>query len=209
MSERIRILLVDDHQVVREGLRALLDVEPDFDVVGEATDGFEAVRLTGELGPSLVVMDVGLPGATGVDATKRIAERYPGVRVVMLSMHDDGPTVERALRAGAEGYVLKGAGSGVLKEAIRVVAAGERYLSPEVAEYLLAVAEPNRRPGLTQREREILKLVAEGHTGKQIANLLAISPKTVENHRGHIMDKLGIRTTAGLVRYALKAGLTA
>lgn len=202
--KKIRLLLAEDHLVVREGLRALLSSEPEFDVVAEATDGFEAVRLAQEHEPQVVIMDVGLPGLSGVDAAKRIKRELPLVKIVMLSMHDDGPTVQRASKAGATGYVLKGDGIGTIKQAVRTVVAGGSYTSPGLFEPVASESST----ALTDREREILKLVAEGLTGRQIAQLLYISAKTVENHRGRIMAKLGIHSTAGLVRYALKEGLT-
>jgi len=200
-------MLVEDHQVVREGLRALLDAEPDIEVVAEADDGFRALDVAREATFDIAVMDVALPGLSGIDVTRRLAELQPTIAIVMLSMHDEGPTVERALRAGARAYVLKGAGVDKVKEAIRAVARGERYLSAGVADFALDDAVAGAGSTLTQRERQILKLVAEGYTGRQIAALLSISPKTVENHRGRLMDKLGIHSTAGLVRYAMKAGL--
>lgn len=207
MSAPIRVMLVEDHQVVREGLRALLDAEPDIEVVAEADDGFRALDVAREATFDIAVMDVALPGLSGIDVTRRLAELQPTIAIVMLSMHDEGPTVERALRAGARAYVLKGAGVDKVKEAIRAVARGERYLSAGVADFALDDAVAGAGSTLTQRERQILKLVAEGYTGRQIAALLSISPKTVENHRGRLMDKLGIHSTAGLVRYAMKAGL--
>lgn len=207
MSAPIRVLLVEDHQVVREGLRALLDAEPDFEVVAEAEDGFRALEAARTTQFDIAVMDVALPGLSGIDAARQLKELMASVEIVMLSMHDEGPTVERALRAGARAYVLKGAGVDEVKKAIRAVAAGQRYLSDGVADYALADDVAGAGSALTQRERQILKLVAEGYTGRQIAALLSISPKTVENHRGRLMDKLGIHSTAGLVRYAMKAGI--
>lgn len=206
---RTRILLVEDHQMVREGLRTLLAGEPDFEVVGEASDGAEAVRLAGELAPHVVVMDVELDGLSGIEATKRLARERPETAVVALSMHDDAPTVDRALRAGVRGYVLKGSGVSALCEAIRIVRRGETFLSPAVSRYVL----PGylRRRGtdadpLTDREREVVDLIAEGLTSREIAERLGLRPKTVENHRARIMEKLGIHTTAGLVRWTLGRG---
>ncbi len=207
MTATIRVMLVEDHQVVREGLRALLEAESDIDVVAEADSGFRALEVARQTEFDIAVMDVALPGLSGIDVTRELKEMRPSVQVVMLSMHDEGPTVERALRAGARAYVLKGAGIDKVRAAIRAVAAGERYLSDGVAEYALADEVAGAGAALTQRERQILKLVAEGYTGRQIAALLSISPKTVENHRGRLMHKLGIHSTAGLVRYAMKAGL--
>jgi DNA-binding NarL/FixJ family response regulator len=208
---KIRVLLVEDHQVVREGLRALLRNEPDMEVVGETDGGEAGVRLAEEVGPDVVVMDVSMPGLSGIEAARRLRKTRPDQAVVVLSMHDDAPTVDAALRAGARGYVLKGRGVGALCEAIRTAARGEVYLSPEVSSYVLqgylsggATEDPDP---LSPREREILQLIAEGHTGRIIAERLGLKPKTVDNHRANIMDKLGIHTTAGLVRYALRAGL--
>ncbi len=207
---KIRVLLVEDHQVVREGLRALLRNEPDLEVVGETEGGAEGVRLAETLAPDVVVMDVAMPGLSGIEAARRLRKARPEQAVVFLSMHDDAPTVDAALRAGARGYVLKGRGVSTLCEAIRTASRGEVYLSPEVSGYVLqgylhggqGEADP-----LSPREREILQLIAEGHTGREIAGRLGLKPKTVDNHRANIMDKLGIHTTAGLVRYALRAGL--
>jgi DNA-binding NarL/FixJ family response regulator len=205
------VLLVEDHQVVREGLRALLRNEPDLEVVGEAADGADALRVVEQLRPDVAVVDVGLPGLSGVEVTRRLVRSRPEVQVVILSMHDDAPTVDRALRAGARGYVLKGSGVAALCEAVRTVRRGEVYLSPGVSEYVLQGylrADAPEKDPLSEREREVLQLVAEGFTARQIAERLGLKPKTVENHRAAIMDKLGIHTTAGLVRYALRTGRT-
>lgn len=208
---KIRVLLVEDHQVLREGLRALLRNEPDLEVVGETGSGAEGVRVAEEIGPDVVVMDVAMPGGNGIEAARRLRKARPDQAVVFLSMHDDAPTVDAALRAGARGYVLKGRGVGALCEAIRTAARGEVYLSPEVSSYVLQGylqgGQAQEADPLSPREREILELIAEGHTGREIAQRLGLKPKTVDNHRANIMDKLGIHTTAGLVRYALRAGL--
>lgn len=208
--QRTRVLLAEDHQVVREGLRALLAKEPSIEVVGEAADGLQAVELAARLAPQVVVMDLGMPGLSGADATRRLRKTNPETQVVVLSMHDDAPTVDAALRAGARGYVLKGGGVEHLLEAIRTVLRGEVYLSPGVSDYVLqGYLSAQRAPAdpLTDREREILKLVAEGCTGREIAERLGLKAKTVENHRARICEKLDVHTTAGLVRYALRAGL--
>lgn len=211
MSERrTRVLLAEDHQVVREGLRALLAAEPDLEIVGEASDGPGAQSLAEQLAPEVVVMDIGLPGLSGVEVTRRLRKSHPEIQVVILSMHDDAPTVDAALHAGARGYVLKGLGVAKLRDAIRTVQRGEVYLSAGVSEYVLqGYLSAQRAPvdPLSDREREILKLVAEGRTGREIAAALGLKPKTVENHRAHICEKLDIHTTAGLVRYALRAGI--
>ena len=205
----IRVLIAEDHQIVREGLRALLRAEKDLAVVGETGDGAEAVRLAGELSPDVVLMDIALKGLSGVEAIRRLAERCPGLPAIVLSMYDDPATVERALRAGARGYVVKGRGVDSLCEAIRAVCRGETWLSPDISDYPLRgfASGKGAVDPLSPREREILELLAEGLSGPQIAERLGLRPKTVENHRARIMEKLGIHTTAGLVRYALQIGL--
>jgi DNA-binding NarL/FixJ family response regulator len=205
-GERIRILLVEDHQMVREGLRTLLAGEADFEVVGEASEGADAVRLARELAAHVIVMDIELAGLSGIEATKRVLRERPEAAVIALSMHDDAPTVDRALRAGARGYVLKGSGVAALCEAIRIVRRGETFLSPAISRLALP---SGGRPGgsdadpLSDRERQVLELIAQGYTSREIAERLGLRPKTVENHRARIMEKLGIHTTAGLVRWAL------
>lgn len=210
IGRRIRVLLAEDHQVVREGLRALLAAEPDLEVVGEARDGMEALALAEKLLPEVVVMDLGMPGLGGVEVTRRLRKAHPAIQVVVLSMHDDAPTIDAALHAGARGYVLKGLGIADLREAIRSAQRGEVYLSPGVSEYVLqGYLQAQKAPAdpLSDREREVLKLIAEGRTGREIAELLGLKAKTVENHRARICEKLQIHTTAGLVRYALRAGI--
>jgi two-component system, NarL family, response regulator NreC len=214
MAERrdaIRVLLAEDHQVVREGLRALLGQERDIAVVAEARDGLAVEGQVAEERPDVVVLDIGLPRLNGIEVTRRLRERHPEVRVLILSMYDDAQTADQALRAGARGYVLKGVGVADLCQAIRRVHRGEVYLSPQIAEfvlqgYLTTKGAPETDP-LSQREREILQLIVEGFTARQIAGRLGLSPKTVENHRANIMDKLGIHTIAGLVRHAMRRGL--
>jgi len=199
-----RLLLVEDHQMVREGLRALLDAEEDFEVVGEASSAEEALSAFAALSPDVMVVDITLKGLDGVELMRRIREASPEAKLVVLTMHDDPATVGRALRAGASGYVLKGSGVVGLSEAIRQVMRGQKYLSAEVAHYAAAGLRDDGGPdALTDREREVLALICEGFTGREIAERLGLRPKTVENHRAHIMEKLGIHTTAGLVRYAL------
>lgn len=211
MVERpIRVLLAEDHRVVREGLCRLLADQVDLRVVAEASDGQEAIELAEAKGPDVVVMDVGLPGLNGIEASRRLQRTRPDIRVVILTMHDDATTVDRALRAGARGFVMKGRGVETLCEAIRTVHRGEVYLSPEVSDYVvqgyLSGANPEQDP-LTEREREVLQLVAEGYTSDEIAERTGLRPKTVRNYRTAIMDKLSIHTTAGLVRYALRHGI--
>jgi DNA-binding NarL/FixJ family response regulator len=213
---KIKLLLAEDHAMVREGLRALLSAEPGVEVIAEASDGADAVERAEALGPDVVVMDVGLPGLNGIEATRRLHRSRPDIKVLILSMRDDATTVDGALRAGARGYVLKGLGSEALREAIRTVARGQVYLSAGISEYVLqgylkggaAANEAQTSDPLTEREREILQLIAEGYTSHEIADRLGLKAKTVQNHRTNLMEKLGIHTTSGLVRYALSAGLT-
>jgi DNA-binding NarL/FixJ family response regulator len=209
----IRLLLAEDHQIVREGLRSLLASAEDLRVVAEAHDGAEAAQLAQELGPDVVLMDVGLPGLNGIEATRQIRAARPDIRILILTMHDDANTVDRALRAGAQGYMLKGCATEELCDAIRAIHRGEVILHPSISQYVLqgylrgSKGEPVHDP-LTSREREILQLIAEGFTSHEIAERLDIKTKTVQNYRTIIMDKLGIDTTAGLVRYAMRVGLT-
>lgn len=208
----IRLLIAEDHQLMREGLRALLTSIEDMRVIAEADDGQDAVARALDLGPDVVLMDVGLPGLNGIDATQRLATQRPDIRVLIVTMHDDAQTVDRALRAGARGFVLKGGGVDTLSDAIRTVAKGDVFLDPKIAQYVLQgylrsddneVSIP-----LTPREREILQLIAEGNTSREIAERLGVKTKTIQNYRAQIMDKLDVRTTAGLVRTAMKLGLT-
>lgn len=213
----IKVMLVEDHAVVREGLKALLAAEEDIIIVGEASSGEEAVEVAGRTGPQLVIMDLRLPGMSGIEATRALKEAFPGVGVVVLSMYDDEDTVLRALRAGASGYVLKRAGIEELLKAVRLVARGEAYLDSAVARRVVegvqkGAADGVRGPGgegaeLTPRETEILRLVARGMTNAEIARRLFISVKTVQAHRANIMKKLGAHDRVELVKYALKKGL--
>jgi DNA-binding NarL/FixJ family response regulator len=206
---RIRVLLAEDHQIVREGLRALLQSDPDMEVVGEAAEGDEAVRLAEERSPDVLVIDLSMPGVDGIEAIRRLRTSRPAILVVVLSMHDDAPTVDRALQAGARAYVLKGHGITGLREAIRAVRRGEVYLSSGISEFVLQgyLKKQPAADELSERERDVLKLIAEGFTGGEIARQLGLSPRTIEHHRARIADKLDIRTTAGLVRYALRTRL--
>lgn len=212
----IRILLADDHTLVRAGIRSLLEQVPNVEVVAEANDGRDALRLIHEHQPDIVFMDVTMQGLNGLDATAQITKTCPGVQVIMLSMHKNEEYVSQALRVGAAGYLLKDAATTELELAVQAVARGETYLSPAVSKHVVdrylqrvnntteSASEPTR---LTVRQREILQLIAEGHTTKQIASLLHLSAKTVETHRSQLMDRLGIRHIAGLVRYAVRTGL--
>lgn len=213
----IRVLVADDHAILRQGLRAILEVEADIEVVGEAADGREAVRKARLLAPDIVVMDISMPRMNGLEATGRIIEECPAIRVVALSMHSMEEYVYSLLKAGAKGYVLKESVSSDLVEAIRVVMSGGTYLHPSIStrgvDGLLGRPRSGGRKGvldvLTAREREILQLIAEGNTNKEIATLLVLSVKTIENHRTRIMDKLEIHNVAGLTRYAISHGIVA
>lgn len=214
MTERIRIVIVEDHTIVREGLRPLLDGRG-VEVIGEAGDGLEAVRLVKELAPELVIMDVALPRLGGIEATRRIVKGNPDTKVIMLTIHDEPQYVFKSLEAGARGYLVKDAPLEELMTAIKAVMRGETYLSsnfpPGLIESYAKMVKRGKKADefsqLTRREREILQYIAEGHTSPQIAKALFISKKTVENHRANIMEKLGIHDTAGLVRYAIKIKL--
>jgi DNA-binding NarL/FixJ family response regulator len=202
---KIAVLLVDDHALVRRGFRRLLEDEPDIVVQGEAGDGEEAVRLTKELSPNVVVMDCALPGVNGLVATRRILEENKDVAVLMLSMHSEDTWVRQALEAGARGYMLKNAVDLELVTAIRRVAAGEVVLDPQIDR--LTTLKGQRETGLTIRELEILQLIVDGKSNKEIASQLNLSANTVAVHRANIMDALGIHKTAELVVYAIRNGL--
>jgi DNA-binding NarL/FixJ family response regulator len=214
-----RILLADDHELVRAGIRSLLQRLHDVQVVAEASDGAEALRLVATEQPDIVLMDIGMAGLNGLEATERIAQAFPAVRVIILSMHDNKEYVLQALRAGAAGYLLKDSAKAELELAVRAVARGETYLSPPVSKHVIAayVQRAHGAPGmsiddiplerLTSRQREVLQLIAAGQTSQSIASTLNISVKTVETHRAQIMERLDIHDVAGLVRYALRIGL--
>ena len=210
-----KVLLADDHKIVREGLRVLLEREEDLEVVAEAENGRDAVRLARELGPDVVVMDIAMPDLNGVEATRQIQRRCPACRVIALSAHSDQRFVSETLEAGAAGYLLKGCTLEELVRGIRTVADGYTYLSPRVANavvegHVRAPAAEAKPTGsvLTAREREVLQLLTEGHGTKQIACRLHVSTKTIDTHRQHIMDKLDIHNVAELTKYALRHGLT-
>jgi two-component system response regulator NreC len=211
----IRILLADDHKITRQGLRSLLDKEFDMEVVAEAEQGRTAVRLVRELSPQVVIMDVTMPDLNGVEAARQIVSEFPDVKIIALSMHSDSLFVTEMLRSGASGYLLKDCAFEELARAIRTVVAGKTYLSPSISgvvvdDYLhrLSKAVLSGSEVLTDREREVLQLLAEGKSTKQIALKLHISVKTVETHRRQIMDKLDIHTVAELTKYAIRKGLT-
>lgn len=207
----IRILIADDHGVVAEGLKHVVEAQPDMEVVSLAVDGREAVRQARELQPDVVLMDLSMPELNGADATRAILERDARCRVIVLSMYSEREYVRRALKAGAAGYVVKRSAAKEVVEAIRAVHAGQRYLSPRVADVVIddyaADGGDDLLAKLSQREREVLQLLAEGHTGAQIAERLSLSQKTVETYRARLVEKLGIRDVAGLVRFAIQRGI--
>lgn len=209
----IRVLLADDHDLFRAGLRVLLQDLGGFEVVSEAGDGREALRQVEERRPDVVLMDLMMPGLNGLEATARVTREFPGVRVLVLSMNTAEEFVLPALRAGASGYILKNARPTELEQAIRAVARGETYLTPAVSGHLIGdyrrrtPTETDSFDRLTPRQREVLQLVAEGHSSKEIARRLALSVKTVETYRSQLMDALDIRDIAGLTRYAIRKGL--
>lgn len=212
---QIRVLIVDDHTIVREGVRMLLAAQPGIEVVGEGANGHEAVQKARELRPDVVVMDIAMPGMTGLDATRLIKQSNPEVQVLALTVHESEEYFFRLLSAGGSGYVLKGAGSADLIAAVQAVARGDVFLSPSVAkklvsDYLTRVGsgeEQDSYGGLTAREQEVLKLLAEGYTAKEIADKLVVSVSTVQTHRTHIMRKLNLHSRAELIKYAIRRGL--
>lgn len=206
MSNQIRVVLAEDHRLLREGVRALLAADPDIEVVAEASTGREAVEAAVRLEVDLMLMDVRMPDMDGIEATACLREQRPQTSVIMLSLFDEPALVERALGAGARGYVLKGAGVDCLQDAIDVVRRGGVYLSPGLPRQALIGRRQRASSVLTERELEVLALIAKGYTNREIARELGLSPKTVDNHRTHIMEKLDIHNTAGLVRYALAKG---
>lgn len=211
----MNVMIVDDHAIVRQGLRALIEKEPDMEVTVEAATGAEAIRLAREAGPDVIVMDISMPDINGIDATRSITKESPGTRVLALSMEADRRFVVEVLKAGANGYVLKDAAFAELATAIRAVAAGETYLPPRVTtllikEYLQRIPDevPATYETLSQREREILQLIADGGNAKEIAFTFGVSVKTVENQRHSIMKKLDLFSIAELTKYAVRQGLT-
>jgi DNA-binding NarL/FixJ family response regulator len=208
----IRVVLADDHALVRAGMRSLLNTMADVQVVGEAASGEEALELAGREKPDVVLMDIAMKGISGLETAARMRDRHAGVRVVILSMHAGEEYVLQAMRAGAVGYLLKDAATGELELALRSVMRGESWFSPAVSRqvvegYVQRVGGESAADVLTARQREVLRLVAGGKSTKEIAYALNLSVKTVETHRAQIMERLGIRDVAGLVRYALRTGL--
>ena len=210
MTAKIRVLVADDHTIVRQGLVGILAASPEIEVVGQAADGHEAVEKSLEARPDVAVLDVSMPRLNGMEAARRIHEALPATRILVLTMHDDEEYVLKMVRAGASGYLLKDSAASELIAAIKSLRAGQTYFSPHATK---ALAEAYQHPEpqaenpyerLTDREREIFQLVVEGKTNKEIGEILFISPKTVDNHRTRLMEKLGIHSAADLVRYAAK-----
>jgi DNA-binding NarL/FixJ family response regulator len=209
----LRTLLADDHALMRAGLRSLLEAMPGVEVVGEAADGHEALRLIGELKPDVAFFDISMPGLNGLEAAARAAREHPQTRIIILSMHVDDEYVHRALMSGAAGYLLKNSDPSELEMALRAVGRGESWLAPEVSSRVIAYARSDKSGGsgpielLTPRQREVLQLIAEGLSNKEIAHRLNLSVKTIETHRSELMERLDIHGTAGLVRYAIRVGI--
>jgi len=211
----IRVLLAEDHTIVRKGLRSLLDAEAGIEVVGEAGDGREAVRKVQQLSPDIVVMDIAMPGLNGLEGTRQIRKRFPEVKVVILTMHTDEEYILQILASGASGYVVKQAAPRELVSAIQSVHRGGSFFSPSISKKIVegyirqaeATVEANSYQKLTEREREVLQLIAEGHSTREIGQLLHISVKTVETHRAHLTDKLDIHSVAELTQYAIRKGV--
>lgn len=212
---KIRVLLADDHGVVRKGLRFVLESEPDIEVVGEASDGRQAIEASGEKSPNVVVMDIAMPRLNGIDATAQITKHQPQTGVIILSMYSDEEYLLRALTSGAKGYLLKDTAESELVNAVRAVASGKPFFSPDISKTLLEdYLRQLRQKGLndsydllSDREKEVLQLLAEGKTNKEVATVLNLSPYTVETHRTHIMQKLNLHNTAEIVLYAVRKKL--
>lgn len=209
-----KILLADDHKIVRDGLRMLFENEKGLEVIGEAGNGWETLKMTHKLVPDIVIMDITMPGLNGIDTTQRITNELPGVKVIALSMHSDRRFVSGMLEAGASGYLLKDCAMEELAAAVRAVSLNQTYLSPRIADIVVKnyINKAGRNkselfPSLTNREREILQLLAEGKSARQIAGFLHVSIKTVETHRRNIMFKLDLGSTAELIKYAINEGL--
>jgi len=207
----MRVLLADDHTLVRAGIRSLLEAMPGVEVVAESGDGREALDLIAKHRPDVALLDIGMPGLSGLEVAKRASDESPRTKIVILSMHADATYVTQALRAGVAGYLLKGAAVSELPLAFQAVMRGETYLTPKVSrsvvEGFLRDTEPVPVEGLTARQREILQMIAEGHSTREIAKVLNVSIKTIETHRSRLMDRLDIHDVPGLVRFAIRAGL--
>ncbi|HDS84031.1 MAG TPA: response regulator transcription factor [Phycisphaerales bacterium] len=211
----VRVILVDDHEIMREGMCALLRKCEDIEVVGQAANGRAAVELVEQLDPDVVIMDIGMPNLNGIEATRQMKEQRPALKIMALSTHSDGTIVAKMIKAGASGYMLKESAFSELKEGIGTMLQGQIFLCRHISkvvfsDYINMLTNPKaaESDGLSSREREVLQLVSEGHTTKEIAKILHLSPKTVDSHREHIMEKLGIRNVAGLTKYAMREGLT-
>ena len=214
--KRIAVLLVEDHTIVRQGLRLLIEAAGDIEIVGEAKTGREAVRMAGELRPQVIVMDIAMPLMNGLEATRQILKALPEAKVLILSAHSDAEYVEQVVKAGARGYLIKQSSGDVLAQAIRDLHKGQTYFTPSIAKRLKedyqksadgSRLQKRKNMELTSREAELLQLIAEGHVNKQIASELGISIKTVEKHRQHLMAKLNIHDIAGLTRFAIGTGI--
>jgi len=212
---KTKILLVDDHKILRDGICSLVKGYDDMEVVGEAADGRTAIRLVQELSPDVVIMDISMPDLNGIDATRRIIADYPKVKIIALSMHYDKQFVSEIFKAGASGYLIKDSAFDELEHAIRIVMQGKTYINPQIASLVVEslvnqTASTSRKAFslLTEREREVLQLISEGKSTKQIASDLHVSAKTVESHRRQVMGKLNIRNVAELTKYAIREGLT-
>lgn len=213
----IRIVVADDHQIVRNGLRSMFLSSPEFELVGEASSGEEAIALTREMKPDVSILDISMPGLSGIEAARRIKQENPNARILMLTIHDDQEYVYQIVRADANGYILKNAGCAELFAAVKAVASGNRFFSPSISELMIdqffslarqhATVLPASGNILTPRESEILRFIAEGLTSQQIAKKLFLSPRTIDTHRTNLIRKLNIHDTAGLVRYAIETGL--
>ena len=208
---RIRVLLADDHTILRDGIRALLDDQPDIEVIGEAEDGLSTVKMVGKLKPDVVIMDIAMPILNGLEATRQIQRDHPQVKVLILTMHDNEEYIRQVLAAGALGYVLKDAAAHDLLGAIRAVHRGEAVLSPAITRLVIEdylrwgdIRPADTSNGLTPREREILQLIAEGYTNKEIAEILSLSVKTIQSHRSNLMSKLDLHDRGELIKYAIQ-----
>ena len=214
--KKIRVLLAEDHTIVRQGISALLRSEPDMEVAGEASDGLEAIELTKKLIPDVVLMDISMRNLNGLEATRKIKKLFPHTKVLILTMYDNEEWIFQILKAGASGYLIKDSAMTDLTSAIHAIHQGDSYLSPSISKKVIdeyiRKAELGEKKGvedlLSAREREILQLIGEGHSVPQIASLLCISKKTVEAHKTHIMEKLNIHDKVGLIKYAIRTGLT-
>lgn len=213
--KKIKVIIADDHTIVRKGLCALLDGENDIDVIGEAENGREAIKQVEKLMPDVVLLDISMPGLNGLETTRQLKKKFPKIRIIILTMHDNEEYIFETLRAGASGYLVKRSAPNELISAIKAVCRGGSFLSPSISKRVIEtyVRGANREDSdeaydkLTDREREVLQLIAEGKLNREIAELLHISVKTVESHRAHIVEKLNIRNTAKLTQYAIRKGI--